>query len=88
MEKKMTDEEIAKAILQNIEYSKTITYFDEWGKCKTIKITDILDFTRKNTAKEILLPLIGCEKQIDPLKTGIRWSVLKGFCKRFDVEVE
>lgn len=42
----------------------------------------------KDTAKEILLPLIGCEKQIDPLKTGIRWSVLKGFCKKFDIEVE
>lgn len=42
----------------------------------------------KDTAKEILVPLIGCEKQIDPLKTGIRWSVLKGFCKKFGVEVE
>ena len=42
----------------------------------------------KDTAKEILVPLIDCEKQIDPLKTGIRWSVLKGFCKKFGVEVE
>lgn len=41
----------------------------------------------KDTAKEILIPLIDCEKQIDPLKTGIRWSILKGFCKKFDVEV-
>lgn len=42
----------------------------------------------KDTAKEILIPLIDCEKQIDPLQTGIRWSVLKGFCKKFGVEVE
>ena len=42
----------------------------------------------KDTAKEILIPLIGCEKQIDPLQTGIRWSVLKGFCRKFGVEVE
>jgi hypothetical protein len=42
----------------------------------------------KDVAKEILLPLIDCEKQIDPLKTGIRWSVLKGFCKKFGIEVE
>lgn len=39
----ITDEEIAKAILQSIEYSKTITYFDEWGNCKSIFMTDILD---------------------------------------------
>ena len=42
----------------------------------------------KDTAREILLSLIGCEKQIDPLETGIRWSVLKGFCKKFGVEAE
>ena len=43
--------------------------------------------TVKDTAKEILIPLIDCEKQIDPLQTGIRWSVLKGFCKKFSIEV-
>lgn len=47
-----------------------------------------VDELTKDMAKEILVPLIGCEKQIDPLKTGIRWSVLKGFCKKFGVEVE
>lgn len=46
-EKKLTDEEIVKAILQSIEYSKTITYFDEWGNCKAIWITDILDLIHR-----------------------------------------
>ena len=46
-EKKLTDEEIAKAILQSIEYSKTITYFDEWGNCKAIMMTDILDLIHR-----------------------------------------
>lgn len=41
------DEEIAKAILQSIEYSKTITYFDEWGNCKSIFMTDILDLIHR-----------------------------------------
>lgn len=43
----ITDEEIAKAILQSIEYSKTITYFDEWGNCKSIFMTDILDLIHR-----------------------------------------
>ena len=46
-EKKLTDEEIVKAILQSIEYSKTITYFDEWGNCKSIMMTDILEFINR-----------------------------------------
>lgn len=43
----ITDEEIAKAILQSIEYSKTITYFDEWGNCKSIFVKDILDLIHR-----------------------------------------
>lgn len=46
-EKKLTDEEIAKAILQSIEYSKTLTYFDEWGNCKSIMITDVIDLIHR-----------------------------------------
>lgn len=38
------------------------------------------------TAKEILIPLMEMEKQIDPLKTGIRWSALKGFCKKYGIK--
>ena len=41
------DEEIAKAILQSIEYGKTITYFDEWGNCKSIFVKDILDLIHR-----------------------------------------
>lgn len=48
----------------------------------------IEDNAVKDTATEILVSLIGCETQIDPLKTGIRWSVLKGFCKKYGVEAE
>jgi chromosome segregation ATPase len=51
-EKKLTDEEIAKAILQSIEYSKTITYFDEWGNCKAIMITDIIDLIHRLQAEK------------------------------------
>ena len=47
MEKKLTDEEIAKAILQSIEYSKTITYFDEWGNFKSIFVKDALDLIHR-----------------------------------------
>ena len=43
-EKKPTDEEIAKAILQQIEYNAGIPYINEWQQVKTIKFTDILDF--------------------------------------------
>lgn len=50
-EKKLTDEELAKAILQSIEYSKTITYFDEWGNCKAIMVTDILDLIHRLQAE-------------------------------------
>lgn len=52
-EKVLTDEEVAKAILQSIEYSKTITYFDEWGNCKSIMVTDILNLIHRlqNTEK-------------------------------------
>lgn len=46
-DKVLTDEEIAKAILQNIEYSSPITYIDEWGNCKDIMLTDILDLIHR-----------------------------------------
>ena len=40
----------------------------------------------EDTAREILIPLMEMEKQIDPLKTGIRWAVLKGFCKKYGIK--
>ena len=46
-EKKLTDEEIAKAILQQVEYSAGIPYIDEWKKVRTIKFTEILDFIHR-----------------------------------------
>ena len=46
-EKKLTDEEIAKAILQQIEYNKSIPYINEWKEIKVIKFTDVLDFIHR-----------------------------------------
>ena len=46
-EKKLTDEEIAQALLQNIEYGKTLTYFDKLGNHKAITITDIIAFINR-----------------------------------------
>ena len=46
-EKKLTDEEIAKAILQQVEYGAGIPYIDEWGKVRTIKFTDMLNFIHR-----------------------------------------
>jgi hypothetical protein len=43
-ERSFTDEEIAKAILQQVEYNAGIPYIDEWKKVRTIKFTEILDF--------------------------------------------
>ena len=43
-EKKLTDEEIANAILQQVEYNAGIPYIDEWLKVKTVKFADILNF--------------------------------------------
>jgi hypothetical protein len=43
-ERNFTDEEIAKAILQQVEYNAGIPYIDEWKKVRTIKFTEILDF--------------------------------------------
>jgi hypothetical protein len=61
---------------------------DELEKFKVEAYQKLKKQAVKDTAKEILIPLVETEKQIDPLKTGIRWSVLKGFCKRYGVEVE
>ena len=54
----ITDEEIAKAILQQIEYNAGIPYIDEWLKVKTIKFTDILNFIHRLQAenKELKSP--------------------------------
>ena len=46
-EKKLTDEEVAQALLQNIAYGKAITYFDKWGKHNSIMIADIIDFIHR-----------------------------------------
>ena len=46
-EKNFTDEEIAKAILQQVEYGAGIPYIDEWKKVRTIKFTEILDFIHR-----------------------------------------
>lgn len=46
-EKKLTDEDIAQALLQNIEYGKAITYFDKWGNHNSIMIADIIDFIHR-----------------------------------------
>ena len=46
-EKKPPDEEIAKAILQQIEYNAGIPYINEWQQVKTIKFTEILDFINR-----------------------------------------
>ena len=59
-EKKLTDEEIAKAILQSIEYSKTLTYFDEWGNCKAVFVTDILNLIHRLQSENAEL-----QKQVD-----------------------
>lgn len=44
---KLTDEEIAKAIIQSIEYNKTISYIDEWGKRKKVNMIDIIDLINR-----------------------------------------
>lgn len=46
-EKKPTDEEIAKAILKQIEYNTGIPYINEWQQVKTIKFTEILDLIHR-----------------------------------------
>lgn len=62
--KKLTDEEIAQALLQNIEYSKTLTYFDKWGNHKAITITDIIAFiNRLQDDKQKVVQDYYCERQ-------------------------
>ena len=50
----MTEQEIARAIVQAVELNKTISYVDEWGNSKQIKFVDIFDYIEK-TSKEIAL---------------------------------
>ena len=50
-EKELTDEDIAQALLQNIEYGRAITYFDKWGNHKSIMIADIIDFINRLQAE-------------------------------------
>lgn len=60
----ITDEEIAKAILQQIEYNAGIPYIDEWLKVKTIKFTDILDLIyRLQDEKQKVVQDYYCEAQ-------------------------
>jgi hypothetical protein len=47
MAKKFTDEDIAKAILQQIEYGAGIPYINEWQQVKTIKFTEVLEFIHR-----------------------------------------
>jgi hypothetical protein len=42
-----TDEEIAKAILQQIEYDAGVPYINEWKQVKTIKFTEIINFIHR-----------------------------------------
>ena len=63
-EKKLTDEEVAQALLQNIQYGKAITYFDKWGNHKSIKVADILDFIyRLQDEKQKVVQDYYCEAQ-------------------------
>lgn len=65
----ITDEEIAKAILQQIEYNAGIPYIDEWLKVKTIKFTDILNFIHRlqsrneKAIKDYYAALQTCDEQ-------------------------
>lgn len=43
----MTEQEIARAIVQAVELNKTISYVDEWGKSKQVKFVDIFDYIAK-----------------------------------------
>lgn len=53
---------------------------------KTANIT--CENCKQQTIKDLLIPLMEAEKQLDPLKTGIRWAILKGWCKKYNIEVE
>jgi predicted RNase H-like nuclease len=50
----MTEQEIARAIVQAVELNKTISYVDNWGKKRQIKLVDLFDYVAK-TSKEITL---------------------------------
>ena len=70
-EKKPTDEDIAQALLQNIEYGKTITYFDKWGNRKSIAMTDVLNLIQRVKDKnEQLMEENGIIKGNPPIIAG------------------
>lgn len=46
------------------------------------------DNCKQQIVKDLLTSLMSAEQQLDPLKTGIRWSILKGWCKKYNIEVE
>lgn len=50
----MTEQEIARAIVQAVELNKTISYVDNWGKKTQIKLVDLFDYVAK-TSKKITL---------------------------------
>ena len=61
--------------LENYELKKQITELKE--KRENMQVV-----------KDLLTSLMSAEQQLDPLKTGIRWSILKGWCKKYNIEVE
>lgn len=75
-EKKPTDEEIAKAILQQVEYNAGIPYINEWKQVKTIKFTEILDFihrlqAEKEEQRKIIEYQDGLQDKVDEQKAEI-----------------
>ena len=65
----LTDDVIAKALLQNIEYNKSLAYFDEWGNRKTVTVTDILNFVHRlqddySKLKERYVKVLGLNEKV------------------------
>jgi hypothetical protein len=46
------------------------------------------DNCKQQVVKDLLTSLMSAEQQLDPLKTGIRWSILKSWCKKYNIEVD
>ena len=71
-EKKLTDEEIAKAILQQVEYNAGIPYIDEWGKVRTIKFMEILDFIHRLQGEKQVIECHGMLKGCDMVQQAVK----------------